>query len=207
MLYRPTPAEITAIIAQGIEKNPTLTSRYRKAEQILLADDLFARSGEWFCTSQSGVPGLPSQAYSVNGSCSCPDYQHAAAQVKGHVFCKHKLALEAYRRILNRHLEQRLIGNAKFRSDNGRSRLAPNTYLLHLWDSNHIGTHRDNGRVPQALFAFRWSPHGRTFATDADLAAFAGWLATANKLPTLDPMATDAELMDFHAWRSHWFAE
>jgi hypothetical protein len=204
MLYQPTSAEITAIIEQGIAKQPTLSDRYRRAADILNQHNLYTTADEWFCTSQS----QPNHSYAVNGTCTCPDYQSAGAAVQGHIFCKHKLALEAYRRILERHLEQRIIGNAKFRSDRELSRLSPNTYLPQLWETNQLGSHSQHGQLAKPVCAFRWSPRGRTFASDADLARFATWLATAHALPTSvpDAMATDADLMDYHAWHHHWFA-
>ena len=86
-------------------------------------DDLDVVNGYWLCASQTRGAG----AYSVNGSCDCADYRNAGAVVHGRIFCKHKLALEAYRRILEQHLAQRLIGNARFRTDLDRSRAAPHT--------------------------------------------------------------------------------
>jgi hypothetical protein len=205
MLYRPTVAEIDAIIHQGITKQPHLTERYQRARDILLDDGLFTIHDDWYCASQT----TSKLSYTVNGACTCPDYQKGGGTIQGHIFCKHRLALEAYRHLLEGHLEQRLMGNAKFRIDLDRSRLSPNTYLLQLWETNRLGTHLDHGRLPQPICSFRWAKRGRTFASDADLAHFATWLATAQPLPDTallsDPMAQDADIMDYHAWRNHWF--
>lgn len=202
-LYRPTTGEILAIIQQGIDKHPQLRERYQRAAEILHNDHLDVVNGYWLCASQS----RGAAAYSVNGSCDCADYRNAGAVVHGRIFCKHKLALEAYRRILEQHLAQRLIGNARFRSDLDRSHAAPHTYLLQLWDTNRLGSHLDSGRVPEPVCTFHWSQRGRAL-DDMQLAHFAAWLATARALPEpiVDTILADIDPHDYHAWRHHWFA-
>jgi hypothetical protein len=202
MIYRPSANEITTIIEQGIAKHPSLTDRYRRAAELLHNDALETINGYWLCASQSGN----SAPYSVNGTCDCPDYQRQNASLHGHIFCKHKLALEAYRRILEGHLARRFIGNTKFRHEAARSRLHPNTYLLQLWDTNQLGTHQAHGQLPVTVCTFHWAKRGRAL-NDQALAHFAEWLATANPILTLDPMAIDANHMDYQAWRQHWFVD
>jgi hypothetical protein len=180
MQYIPTSEEIDAIVARGITKHPSLAARWGRAAAILSAAPcpVFWTGSEWICTSSDGR-----REYQVGFEyCHCPDSERRTDLVEGVAFCKHRLALLAYREICAYHLQTRCLGTYRSSSDFRRLQRELNAGLL-ITDKRqvvycpHAGAH-----IPTTICIFRSSPRGVTPATPVDLGRFAAWLAYARPL-------------------------
>lgn len=111
LLYQPTPTEITDLMARAAARWPVLASRCAKAADILLNGispdpDFFLKRGvvRWQISSQCKA----GESYSVHANhCLCPDRPPLIVDpIHGsRRFCKHKIAIAAYVRILSTHLQ------------------------------------------------------------------------------------------------------
>lgn len=111
-LYQPTSGEIANVLASIRPDWPTLESRICKAEEILLDGGLTldpvawqkAMIVLWKVQSQSCADGT----YTVVGcthTCNCPDRGLRMADLR---FCKHSIAVSAYRRILKERFNEQI---------------------------------------------------------------------------------------------------
>lgn len=103
VLYQPTDAEICGVLAAARALWPTLTSRIDRAQDILRMSCISIEPVAW-CKSSVVHWQIASQTHSgsyiVPGfsmQCPCPDRAQYIGDVK---YCKHTIALSAYRRIL-----------------------------------------------------------------------------------------------------------
>ena len=205
MLYHPHLGEIRHMIQRGIDKNPSLKSRFEKAEQILLNHDLRYSSNGWQCYSQSEQGRWYSISRDEHG-CSCADFQRRGAVVKGRSWCKHLLALRTYREILTGHFAKRIWGNTNIGMDRKTLKLYPNAILLQSGHHNEVMsgvTHQQN-----IHFAYDNLSKRRDFKSDYDLYLFACWLHDADPLPPA-PMQEEAsrppQRINEAAWsREEW---
>jgi len=215
MLYQPTSAEIDAVARSSVERFPFLASRWTRAAAILDAvNRSLSWDGEsWRCSSQTAdCRNYPLDLH----SCACRDCQEAGATVKGIAFCKHKLALHGYRRILGQQIDARTLGVYSGRADLDRLRSRPNNGLLFTQRAApglalYLADRYDH--IPTRLCAVRYTAQGNVPDTEADLFASASWLAQAVPLPPVyepapagwdDPVAREWQpqmsTADFQRW-------
>ena len=106
-------------------------------------------------------------------------------------FCKHKLALLAYRELMAPHIQVRLVGAVDRQGDRNVARLQPNAALLTGKDADGrpllAYMSRFEHRAPTPLCAVRWTERGTLPRSEADLAAFARWLALAAPIASGEP--------------------
>lgn len=195
-IYHPTEGEISATLGRAACRAPSLRSRLNRADDLLRSQALRFERGEWFCsggTDPSGDPEDLHKVYRVDfGACECPDCTLQRAVVGGASYCKHLLALLAYRRICLDHLQSRLLGSMNDPDAYRASRRAPNAALL-LFDKIE----------PHSLALYTWADathmrprwvcslartgggaeHDLVFASPGHLGAFAEWLYRAQPLP------------------------
>ena len=192
LLYQPAEEEIVATLDHAASRAPSLRSRLNRAGDLLRAGALHFAQGEWRCCSAhdpNADPDEPHRVYRVNfTSCECPDCQARRAEVGGVSFCKHLLALLAYRRICLDHLREHLIGDLGDPLVSQEARRAADAALV---------TFEGIDRTRPSIFAWADARHLRprcicslirtrqdlAFASPGHLGAFAEWLGQAQPLP------------------------
>ena len=186
MLYQPTQREIAAVIARSLEKHPgskPLADRFQRAESILADIHRLIWDGEsWHCESA----GSEEMLYRLNfQACSCPDADRHRDLILGRPFCKHRLALLAYREIISDHIAARSLGTYNGSADLNRLRLAPNAGLL-LYKTGallYVTDYAD--RAPSPLCHTMFTARGTMPKAEIDLAVFATWLTKAQPVPSV----------------------
>ena len=195
-IYHPTEEEIVTTLGRAACRAPSLRSRLNRSGDLLRGHALRFERGEWFCDCGADSNGDPEDLHKVYrvdfGACECPDCRAQRAMVGGAAYCKHLLALLAFRRICLDHLRGHLLGSMNDPSAFRASRQAPNSALL-LFDK--IEPHS------LALYAWADAAHMRprwvcslartkggsegdlAFASPGHLGAFAEWLSQAQPLP------------------------
>ena len=186
MLYQPTPREIAATVARGMEKHlgcKPLADRLQRAEAIL-ADigRLYFDGHAWHCESSTS----DEMTYTVSfHGCTCPDASRTRDLVAGRPFCKHRLALLAYREILAGHIQTRCLGTYYGSNDYRRLKMAPNAGLLLSQSGALLCCANYYDRGPTPLCHTQYTPRGQTPATEVDLWSFAEWLRRAEAMPSV----------------------
>jgi hypothetical protein len=198
MLYQPTAGEINRLIHAGIANHPEHTAYYERAHALLKGDHLDYTPAGWIMTSQS-----TSETYALSTwTCNCRHYQTGGIKIKGRRYCKHLIAYHAYKTILERHLNRRLIGSYSFESDRDIARNYPNALLIIM--NGYTCAFADMGRLPRTIARVSKTKFGYKFYHPPAVADFAEWLATALPAPKIQPMklstptATNTELQ--HEW-------
>lgn len=191
-LYRPTALEIDHIVRRGADKWPQLASRWQRAAEILHDGDPFWSGRTWRCMSQTD----PSQFYAVDFSgCGCHDFLAEGVQVRGRIFCKHKLALLAYRELMAPHIKNRLCGDIGNSSHRQRARTYARTLLLtYTGPDGRAGLtayadERDKIPTPVCAVVYK-GERGILPATEVDLYRFAEWLGGADPEPPAPSVIT-----------------
>lgn len=119
--YQPTDNEIAIAAARLNIRRPGLGERFKKAAPILadIAGNFdLDHSSHWLIRSQT----KPDLFHTVtNSACNCPDYHFNAPNSDTPYFCKHRLALHAYRYLLIGQLTRRTVGNLKYHHDRKRA--------------------------------------------------------------------------------------
>jgi len=205
MLYQPEFSEIEDVVQRSAVRFPFLTDRWARAAALLAAvNRYFLWDGEcWRCGSQAA----PHTSYLLDlHSCSCRDWQDAGATIDGVAYCKHKLALLAYSRILGQQLDARTLGVYGGRADLERLRRRPNSGVLFTRQAApglalYAADRYDH--IPTRLCAVRYTAQGNVPAAEADLFACATWLAqAAPPPPTYEPAPPGWDSPDACEWRA-----
>lgn len=204
-IYRPSNIEIQTAMQQIRQANPQLGGYIDRAEQILLRFDIFYRNG-WRIWSQADATAR-GESYSVGrDGCACYSYHSGTApQIDGASFCKHRIALLAYMRILRNNLRDRWIG-----SDGN----APNIRVLEDYPNTFLAISHSTGAIRCGFGAgmaldFRTAPardFEPTFATARDAYFFARWLYQAEPIPQPRPDQPRflPDPTPGKEWQPHW---
>jgi len=127
-IYQPTPAEIASVFARGRAALPHAARRFDAAHDYMDAVNLFFSFDDtWRVLSQS-EPGI---AYTVtNHTCACADWQNHGATLSQRYYCKHLLAIHAYRRILTDEMNRRILGDWQYTSDRDHCANYPGSLII-----------------------------------------------------------------------------
>lgn len=185
-IYRPTPQEIQHIVQRGADKWPALATRWQRAADILHDEDLCWSGRTWRSMSQSTASNF--YAVDFNG-CGCFDFLAEGVRVSGRVFCKHKLALLAYRELMAPHIKHRLIGDIGDSLRRKRARIYARSLLLtYTGADGRVGLTAyadESDKIPTPICAVRYKgERGILPTTERDLYLFATWLAAADLEPS-----------------------
>ena len=128
MLSQPTPAEIESVFARGRAALPHAAKRFDAALQYMDAVNLFFSFDDtWRVLSQS-EPGM---TYTVtNHTCTCANWMHHGAALTQRYYCKHLLAIHAYRRILTDQMDRRILGDWQYTSDRDHCANHPGSMII-----------------------------------------------------------------------------
>lgn len=185
LLYEPTENEIVTTLGHAAARAPSLRSRLERAGDLLRTGALFWDGNGWRCRSERET-GL---VYTLDfHACDCPDHQSGRAAVHEMVYCKHTLALLAYREICIAHLRERKIGDLHDHLAAQAARRAANAALLSNCTGDGRSTAlfawRDARRLrPECICAAVATVRGLAPQDEGHLAAFAAWLGQAAPLP------------------------
>ncbi len=186
MLYQPTPREIRETIARSLVKLPgckPLESRWPRAAEILADIERLDWNGRtWHCESSTSEE----MTYTVGfHGCSCPDAGRTRDLIAGRSFCKHRLALLAYREILAGQIQERCLGTYNGSNDYRRLQMAPNAGLLLDRTGALLYCADYYDHAPTPLCHTQYTPRGNTPKEEIDLWALADWLARADAMPSV----------------------
>jgi hypothetical protein len=191
-LYRPTLLEVEHQVQHAVAKQPLLTTRWRRAGELLHADALWWNGHTWRCDSQSHERTV----YSVDFTeCGCHDHHAAGVTIQGVAYCKHRLALLGYREIAGAQIMPRYCGALPYKADRSACRAAANAGLL-LDKRTLLYWRRWEDHAPTKLCTVAFTARGPRPSTEADLYAFARWLGQAEAMPVRPP--------DFEAAPAEW---
>jgi hypothetical protein len=182
LLYQPEFQAIDTATQRAFTRRPDLRSRIDKAAAILAdVNDNFDTSGEdWAIRAQKDFATW----YTINPdyTCSCEDYARHAHE--GKFFCKHLLAFFGYRRILQREMNWRTLGDFRFSEDRRHAQRYPGAMLIdtrrHHNQPPAILTYSAGSRLPDLVCEIRmdsdetWKPR-----RDSDYLRLSEWLAAA----------------------------
>jgi hypothetical protein len=192
LLYHPSDEEISSTLGRAACRAPSLRSRLNRAGDLLRAGALYFEGGLWRCAG-SGDPDADAPAahpvYTLDcGACDCPDCIARRAVVGGVAFCKHLLALQAYRSILLDHLRERIIGELPQACAREEARRAANAALLLSpgADPQHpaLFAYADSRRLrPSCICSLFRGGGDLAFTSAGHMGLFAEWLAKAQPLP------------------------
>lgn len=204
-LYRPDLVAVEHLVQAAAARQPLLATRWRRSGDLLHAAALWWNGRTWRCDSQSDAQS----AYSVTfAGCSCHDHHAAGAVVNGVAYCKHRLALLAYRELAGAQVMPRYCGRLRFLSDRSICRAATNAGLLmekrtllywRFWEDH----------APTSLCKLTFTARGPRPATAADLAALAHWLGQAEPMPVarreFEPAPEEWQpALARHEWEQWW---
>ena len=189
-MYHPTQSEIIEALATPWEKWPHLRTRLARAQQILTDFDLHYRPGGGFMVD-SQSDGTRAYTVSFDG-CNCYDYTRRGAVADGRAFCKHYIAVLAYREIMAAKLAE--IEIVPMVGASARA-IARHAAPVLMQEHNHAILHgATHARLITIRFRYDHRADRRTFATPEDLAVFADWYAEKlSRIQTHEDAAVDAQ--------------
>jgi len=177
MIYMPKESELTNA-CNLLQLNEAMTY---KAKHIIKGRFLdLDQNGNAIAISSSNE----TKTYRITNlkECECPAFQHSPKKIR----CKHIEALRVYRSIMRKHLNNRIHGSFKFKSDQIHNRHHFNTYLL-IDQNKTLSYIQSKDRIPTHVCNIRVRKHNfYDFSNNQNMFAFSIWLNKARTQNLVD---------------------
>lgn len=190
MLYQPSSAEIEAVIARSLAKHGNAAPLAVRLERARTYLEQFSSYFSWYDGAWEFTQAADERAdYTVSWhACTCPDAKRQRDLISGIPFCKHRLALLAYREICGDAIRQRLLpAGVSYRV----LRLDYNAAVIARGDQTLACLADYNDKITTVICGIRYTNRALLPALPVDLHLFSEWLAQARPLSN----ATRAELL------------